>query len=114
MLKKLDFNIITPPTLQLVMRDDQRTEIVVTTPTEMLVEELQALAPELTKLLSADNADSVKAAYSLVAKLISCNRSGLQVTAEDLRDKYKLNLEALIVFYNAYMDFLNEITDAKN
>lgn len=113
-MSKLDFNIITPPTLQLVMRDDQRTEIVVTTPTEMLVEELQALAPELTKLLSADNADSVKAAYSLAAKLISCNRSGLQVTAEDLRDKYKLNLEALIVFYNAYMDFLNEITGAKN
>lgn len=114
MAKTLDFNTITPPTLVLTMRDEGRTEIVVTTPTEMLVEELQALAPELTKLLGADNAESIKTAYDLAAKLISCNRSGLQVTADDLRKKYRLNLDALIVFYNAYLDFLNEITGAKN
>ena len=42
------------------------------------------------------------------------NQQGLQVTAEDLRGKYRLNLEALIVFYNAYMDFIGEVTHAKN
>ena len=114
MAKTLDFNIITPPTLPLVMRDEGRTEIVVSTPSEKLVEELQALAPELHKILGVGDAESIKAVYGLAAKLISCNRSGLQVTAEDLRDKYKLNLEALIVFYNVYLDFLNEITNAKN
>lgn len=114
MAKTLDFNTLTAPTLPLVMRDERRTEIIVSTPSELLVEELQALAPELTKVLDAGDVESVKAVYGLAAKLISCNRSGLQVTAEDLRDKYKLNLEALIVFYNVYLDFLNEITNAKN
>ena len=51
MAKTLDFNVIAPPTLPLIMRDDRRTEIIVTTPTEGLVEELQAMAPELTKIL---------------------------------------------------------------
>lgn len=114
MAKTLDFNVITAPTLPLVMRDERRTEIIVSTPSEMLVEELQALAPELHKILGADDTESIKAVYELAAKLISCNRSGLQVTADDLREKYKLNLEALIVFYNVYLDFLNEITNAKN
>ena len=72
------------------------------------------MAPELTKILESNSTESVKSVYHLAAKLISCNRSGLQVSAEDLRDKYKLNLEALIVFYNVYLDFLNEITNAKN
>ncbi len=114
MAKTLDFNTVTPPTLPLVMRDDRRTEIVVTTPTEGLVEELQAVAPRMMELLNADNADAIPVIYDLAARLISCNRAGLQVTAEDLRDKYHLNLEALIVFYNVYLDFLNEITNAKN
>lgn len=114
MSKSLDFNALNPPTLVLTMRDERHTEIVVTTPTEMLVEELQALAPELTRLLAGNDAESIKTAYTLAAKLISCNRSGLTVTADDLRTKYRLNLEALIVFYNVYLDFLNEITGAKN
>lgn len=114
MAKTLDFNVLNPPTLPLIMRDERRTEIIVSAPTEMLVEELQALAPELSKVLNANDTESIKAVYGLAAKLISCNRSGLQVTAEDLRDKYKLNLEALIVFYNVYLDFLNEIHNAKN
>ena len=114
MAKTLDFNTLTAPTLPLVMRDDRRTEIIVSTPSEGLVEELQAMAPELTEILDAGNTDSIKAVYGLAAKLISCNRSGLQVTAEDLRDKYKLNLEALVVFFSVYLDFLNEITNAKN
>ena len=114
MAKTLDFNIIAPPTLPLIMRDERRTEIIVSTPSERLVEELQALAPELTKILGTNDTESIKAVYGLAAKLISCNRSGLQVTAEDLRDKYKLNLEALIVFYSVYLDFVNEIINAKN
>lgn len=114
MPKTLDFNTIAPPTLPLIMRDERRTEILVSVPSEGLVEDLQAMAPELTKILEANDTESIKAVYSLAAKLISCNRSGLQVTAEDLRDKYKLNLETLIVFYSVYLDFINEITNAKN
>lgn len=114
MAQTLDFNIITPHTLPLVMRDERRTEIIVTTPSEKLVEELQTLAPELQEILAEQTPESTKAVYELAAKLISCNRSGLQVTADDLRDKFKMNLELLIIFYNAYLDFLNEITNAKN
>ena len=114
MAKTLDFNVIVPPTLPLVMCDYERTRIDVLAPTEGLVEELEAVAPAMMGSLKADEEASVPAIYSLAARLISCNKQGLSVTAEELRDKYKLNLEALIVFYNTYMDFLNEVADAKN
>lgn len=114
MAKTLNFNTIVPPTLPLVMRDEAQTEITVVSPTEGLVEELQAIAPHMTEMLQSDESQAIPAIYDLAAKLISCNKEGLAVSVDDLRNKYKLNLEALIVFYNAYMDFLAEITNAKN
>lgn len=114
MAKTLDFNSIEPKVLELVMRDDARSHIYVSTPTEGLVEELQTLAPKLSAVLNDKDNMCVADIYDLAARLISCNRTGLQVTAEDLRDKYRMNLEALLVFFGAYMDFINEITNEKN
>lgn len=114
MAKTLNFNTITPPTLPLVMCDDDKTKITVTAPSEGLVEELQNAAPHMTEMLQSDDEASVPAIYDLAARLISCNKQHLEVTAEDLRGKYRLNLEALIVFYNVYLDFLGEIANAKN
>ena len=39
---------------------------------------------------------------------------GITFTAEDLRDKYGLKLEHLICFQPTYLDFINEIQNAKN
>ena len=114
MAKLLDFNTLVPPTLSLVMRDEAKTEIEVGIPTESLVEELQAVAPNMTRALASNESEAVPVIYDLAARLISCNQQGLQVTADDLRGKYKLNLEGLIFFYNAYIEFIGEITNAKN
>lgn len=113
-MKPLDFNLIVPPTLPVVMRDPDRTKIDVMAPTEGLVEELEAVGAAMKEALESNVEESIPALYDLAARLISCNKQGLLVTAEELRDKYRLNLEALIVFYNAYPDFLNEVAGAKN
>ena len=47
MAKTINFNNINRPFLRLIMQDDAQTTIDVTTPTEALVEELTAAAPEL-------------------------------------------------------------------
>ncbi len=114
MAKTLDFNKINRPVLQLVMPDEHKTVIKVSTPSEALVEELQVTLPELQKVLGGGDRESVELCYDLAARLINCNRSFITVTAEDLREKYGLDLEGLIVFYNAYTDFIQEINSAKN
>lgn len=114
MAKTLDFNSIEPRVLELIMRDDNRTRINVSTPTEALVEELQMLAPKLNALIADKDKANIADIYDLAARLINCNRSDIRVTAEELRDKYRMNLEALLIFFGAYMDFINEITHEKN
>lgn len=114
MAKVLDFNTVERPVLELVMQDADRTHIRVSTPTEGLVEELAALAPQLEKVLQAKDADSIAAIYDLAARLINCNRDCIKVTPEELRGKFRMNFESLVIFFGAYVDFINEITQAKN
>ena len=119
MAKTLDFNRLNRPLLPLVMCDEAKTTIRVTTPREALVEELQEMLPEMEGVLSGGDQDAVDLCYDLAARLISCNTSGLEVSVDDLRDKYWpeeriVNQLHLVAFFNAYMDFIQEINHAKN
>ncbi len=114
MAKVLDFNTLKRPVLEIVLRDDGHTHVKVSTPTEGLVEELNSLASELEPALKANNAESIEAIYDLAAELINCNLNYVTVTPEELRGKYRMDLESLVIFFGAYTDFLNEITNAKN
>lgn len=113
-MKTLDFNAIDRPVLKLTMADDARTVIRVSTPTEGLVEELQATTPKLQEAFKAGGAESIGMCYNLAARLISCNLDFVDVTAEELIKTYRIDLQGLIVFYSAYMEFINEISNAKN
>lgn len=114
MAKILDLNTVERPVLTVVMQDDARTRIDVSTPTESLVGELQRMAPQLAQIVQHPDEMDSRAPYDLAARLINCNRSFISVTAEELREKYRMNLESLLIFFGAYVDFIDEITKAKN
>lgn len=110
----LDFNVERLPVLTLVMRDDAKTRIDVTTPTEGMYEELLEIGPKLTVAAKDPESFNAQESYELAARLISCNQQGLRVTAKDLAVKYRFNLESLILFYGAYVRFVDEVTSIKN
>ena len=114
MAKNLDFNSVQRPTLVLTMKDAEKTKIRVSTPTEALIEEMQAVTAELGEVAKTGDGASIKAVFDLAARLICCNRDGIRVTAEQLRDDYNINLEDLVIFFSAYIDFVEEISRAKN
>ena len=118
-MAKLDFNKINRPVLELTMMDEAQTVLHVTSPSEGLVEDLEAMLPELEQVFAPGNEGTVDASYDLAAKLMSCNKQGVTVTPDDLRTKYwpkdrLTNMENLVFFIGAYMDFLEEIKNAKN
>ena len=118
-MAKLDFRTLTMPTLELDMVDEDNTHITVTTPTEELVEELEAMRSNVSTLFAADNPDSTDACYDLAARVMSCNRQGISVTADDLKNKYwpkdkRHNQLHLLAFFKAYLDFIEEIQNEKN
>ena len=119
MAKTLDFNKLHRPVLPLVMCDEAKTVIKVTTPSEALIEELQETLPELEVVMSGEDEDAVDCCYTLAAQLVSCNLAGLDVTAEELRTVYWpkdkiINNLYLVTFYDAYASFISEIHNAKN
>ncbi len=118
-MAKLDFNSINRPVLELTMADENKTNITVTSPYEELVEELETTLPELKNILTGGNTETMDCCYDLAAKLISCNKQELNITAEELKTKYwpknkTENLLYLVTFFSAYQDFINDINNAKN
>lgn len=114
MARELNFNSLERPHLKLTMRDADHTVLRVTTPTEELVEKLTACAGELHEVLEKKDADATRAAWDLLADLLSYNMEGIKVTAADLYGKFGLYLEDAIVLMKAYLDFITELTNEKN
>lgn len=115
MAKILDLNNVEQlPTLELTLQDKDKTTVLVTIPTEGLISELEATGPQLTAVLSKGDKEGIGLAFDLAARLISCNRNGHTITGQELRETYNMSFETLLVFYSAYMDFIDEVKNLKN
>lgn len=114
MAKILDLNALEQPILEIKLRDNERTIFRLTTPTTKLVEKFTAAKSELAAITGSKDVGKIKALYELTAELISCNADYITVTAEELRDKYRLTFGDLVVIFTAYLDFIKEINNAKN
>lgn len=110
----VDFNKYRPPVLEVPMLDKKETVFHVTPPTVDLQEELRARMSELNALLTGGDEEMRATLFDLAARLISCNRNMRKVTPEELRKVYNLDEEDLVIFYEAYADFLKGIEHTKN
>lgn len=114
MAKILDLNALDQPILEVKLRDADRTVFKLTTPTTRLVEKFIAAKSELSAVAKSRDVEKIQKLYELTAELISCNADYITVTAEELRDKYRLTFGDLVVIFAAYLDFIKEFNDAKN
>lgn len=114
MAKMLDLNALEQPILEVKLRDDNRTIFRLTTPTTKLVDRFVSAKGEMSEIASSRDAVKIKKLYELTAELISCNADYITVTAEELRDKYRLTFGDIVVIFAAYLDFIKEFNNAKN
>ena len=114
MAKSINFRAFAQPTLPLTMNDSEETVLTLTAPTVELVERLEANEDEIIAVFQRGDRTSVAEIWSLVADLISCNREGVKVTAEELKGRYGMTYPMLMVFFTAYGEFVAEIETAKN
>ena len=114
MAKMLDLNALDQPILEIALRDEAHTIFRITTPTVALVERFTAAKAEIADIAKSQNVEKIKKLYELTAELISCNADYITVTAEELRDKYRVNFGDLVIIFAAYLDFIREINSAKN
>jgi hypothetical protein len=114
MRKTFDFNSYDKPELEITLKDEACTKVVMYAPTLALIEKLQSASSEIKDVVKEGNADAINAMYDLTAELVNCNLSGITVTGEELRVKYKMEFVDVIVFFSLYLDFVDEIKAAKN
>ena len=112
--RTLDLNTAQRPTLELTLMDDDHTLVRVSTPTEGLIQEMQQISPTMLEVMETGDQAGIAEIYDLAAKLINCNRDFFKTTGEELRTKYCMDFESAILFFNVYMDFINDIVNQKN
>lgn len=110
---ELNLNTVKRPTFKLTLMDEEQTTLYVRMPTLDMYKEMQALSEEL-RGRDEDDQDTVAELYRFIARVISHNRDRIEVTPDELRDKYNVDLETLLIVFKAYIKFLSAHTNAKN
>lgn len=78
------------------------------TPTKKVYDALNSIESNI------DNGDNgnIDELYEATAVAMSRNKTGAKITKQYLEDL--LDIEDIIVFYNAYLGFINELSNVKN
>lgn len=105
-MAKLNFKDLQRPTLDLEFSAGPHPVIRVCYPTVDMIEKLQRA--DLGVLKKGDR-ESVRASYDFAAKLITNNRDFITVTGKELEKTYKLEFYDLILFFRAYMAYVDEV-----
>lgn len=114
MAKSLNFRAFAQPTLKVTMNDADETVFTLTAPSVELVERLEANQDALVETFNKGDRESLDEIWKLASDLISCNREGRKVTAEELKSRYGMGYNMLFIFLEAYGEFIQEIESAKN
>jgi hypothetical protein len=82
------------------------------TPTKAIMDELTALSAKLESVSEDSDAELINDLYYACAKLMSRNKTGTKIEKEYLENIF--DLEDIIIFFNAYMGFINTLATEKN
>ena len=114
MANTLNFNKIKKQYMTVTLADKDETTIMIAPPTKKMMDDLIVLQENLQKL--EDNEDETTEAtedlYSACARIMSRNKGGIEITTEFLSDIF--DFEDIFIFFNAYMEFITEVTNQKN
>lgn len=113
MAKALNFNNVKKQYLTVTLADEKKTLLMIGTPTKAIMDNLTDLQSTL-ETLSEDNtnAEAIADLYDVCAKVMSRNKGGIEITTDYLENLF--DIEDVILFFNAYMDFIAEVANEKN
>jgi hypothetical protein len=113
MAKPLNFNNVKKQYLSVTLADEKNTTLLIGTPNKRLMDDLTILQSSLDALEEdSSNVESFDELYTACAKIMSRNKAGVVITKEKLEDIF--DFEDVMIFFNAYMDFIDEVASSKN
>lgn len=113
-MKALDLNKAKRQSFPVTMMDEKQTVFNLVMPNAETIKRLQAIYKELPSIMNGDDPEALDACYEIAAELFSRNRMQRKVTVDELKIDYMMEFEDLLLFFNAYMEFIRELTKSKN
>lgn len=95
--------------MKVILRGESPVSLQVLPPSVKQIELLQEIAKRLEH--PEEHQEEI---YLFAAMLLSQNREGIKLTPEDLREKHDMQADDMIMLFDAYADFINEFSQAKN
>lgn len=113
MSKSLNFNNVKKQFLTVTLADEKNTVLMIGTPTKAIMDDLTLLQQSMNSVSDNDsNIEATDDLYSACARVMSRNKAGVKVTKEFLAEIF--DFEDITIFFNAYMDFIDEVIGSKN
>lgn len=111
MAKTLDFTTRKKEYLTVKLNDDKKTVLMIGTPTKAILSEFIAMNEKIDEDGGAD-AEAINDLYHVCAKVMSFNKGGIHITSDYLSDFF--DIEDVMIFFNAYSEFMASVTKGKN
>lgn len=113
MAKPLNFNNLKKQYLTVTLPDEKKTTLMIGTPTKAIMDDLVLLQGGLETISEDEaNVEATDDLYNACAKVMSRNKGGIEITKKELEKIF--DFEDIMIFFNAYMDFISEVTGGKN
>lgn len=113
MANVLNFNNVKKRYLTVTLPDDEKTTLMIGTPTKAIMDNLILLKSGIETLEEDEtNPEALDDLYNACAKIMSRNKSGIKITTEYLSELF--DFEDILLFFSTYMNFLSELTNVKN
>lgn len=107
----LDFRRAKKNCMKIVLNDERETKLSLLQPTKQLFERMVVMSEEIGNLSGSD-LEALDEVYAVCAELMSRNKEGIVVGKNNLESI--LDFEDVVIFLNAYSNFVAGIVHGKN
>ena len=108
----LDFNTRKKEYMTVVLPDEKKTRLMISTPSKTIIEQLTAMYSQLENVTDENEAGTFDEIYAFCAKLMSINKAGIKITKKHLESC--CDIEDIFTFFYTYVDFVSSIANSKN
>ncbi|WP_312288144.1 hypothetical protein [Terrisporobacter sp.] len=109
-MTNLNFNNIKKTYMTVTLPDDENTKLMIMTPTKAIMDKLIGMEEFLSGVEVGPGV--LNDLYDVCAEIMNRNKAGRKITTEYISEI--LDLEDLIIFFNAYLEYVGSASNSKN
>lgn len=110
-MTNLNFNNVKKTYMTITLPDDENTKLMIMTPTKSILDKLIGME-EFISGVDEVGPGVLGDLYNVCAEIMNRNKAGRKITTEYISEV--LDFEDLIIFFNAYMEYVGSASNSKN